>query len=320
MKRLIAPSRASAIGWWANNKNALSADCIFIKLPNGQSIFATSGQWPVTIPASMSPTGLAMTFQAVQKGVWTRGKIVSEAGFKCSANTMTLSCVPKPGALYPGLNVGLLNAALNHLFDGATVWVYTAWMPIGQWGNVQVVETKFQGQIVKAADIGRSSVQFECADPMFLLNMKVPSRLIQSNCPWVFADDPTGALGRCALDPANYTVAFTAAAGSTVAILQPVTAFTQPDGYFTQGVVTCVTGANAGLSQTVKAHTGGAISVTAPWLLPVAAGDTFTAIKGCDQTPTTCAGMTRTTGVAEPNNWQQRFGGTPYVPAPTTSL
>jgi hypothetical protein len=216
--------------------------------------------------------------------------------------------------MYPGLSIGILNAAFNHLFDGATVWVYAAYMPLGQYGGVQVFETKFQGTITTRPVLDMNLLQFDCADPFFLLNLKVPSRLLQSNCPWSFAD------GNCGLSAANFTVDFTAATGSTQYVLSPVAAFPQAAGYFAQGVVTCLTGANAGLSQTVKLNASGTLSMTVPWLLPVAAGDTFAVIKGCDKTLTTCAGTLRANGTAETNNFKTRFGGTPFTPAPSSAM
>ena len=314
MKRLLRPSPASARGWWGSNPNALKADCFTISLPNGQTIYATEAQWDITVPGTMAPGGAPVTFRAMQYGLWSRGKITSDAGFKCQANNMTLSVIPKIGSTYPGLNISMLNAAVNHLFDGAHVLVWTAYMPSGGFGNVQVLETKWQGWILRSPLIGRTVCQFDCGDPFFLLNQKVPSRLMQSNCYKSFAD------ANCGLDATKYTVNFTAAAGSNQYTLTPASAFSQAAGYFTQGIVTCLTGANAGLSQTVKAHAAGSLSVTAPWLLPVTAGDTFAVIKGCDQTPTTCAGMTQANGTLEPKDFRTRFGGTPYVPAPSTSI
>jgi hypothetical protein len=122
------------------------------------------------------------------------------------------------------------------------------------------------------------------------------------------------------LNPANYTVAVTAGSGSNAGTIYPATALTQPSGYFAQGVIKCLTGANAGLSQTVKAFTGGNLVMMAGWLLPVASGDTFSVIKGCDKTATTCAATTQANGTAEPQNYQLRFGGTPFVPAPSQAL
>jgi uncharacterized phage protein (TIGR02218 family) len=314
MKRQIYPNTAAAISWWAANPDAIKADCFTVALPTGQTLYATDGQWDLTIPAGLSPTGAGLTFYAYQYGAWSRGAITSEAGFRCQSNSMRLTLVPKLGATYPGLGVSLLSAVFNHLFDGAQVWAYTAWMPLGQYGHVQVVETKFQGRIAKTPQLDRLQVQFDVADPFFLLNQKVPSRLIQSNCFKSFADS------NCGLNPANYTVTFTAKAGSTQTQLTPVTALTQPDGYFTQGVVRCLTGQNAGLSQTVKFYVGGVIAVTVPWFLPVAPGDAFSVIKGCDQTPATCAGTKYANGTAEPGDWRMRFGGMPYVPPPASGL
>lgn len=314
MKRLIKPSTGAAQTWWNANRNAIKADCFVLSLPTGQTLYSTEGQWDLTVPSGMSPTGVAVTFKSIEYGVWSRDKITSESGFKCQANDMTLSVIPKVGSVYPGISISILNAAVNHLFDAAHVWVWTAYMPLGQYGTVEVLETKWQGWVLKSPKIGRVECTFECGDPMFLMNQKVPSRLIQSQCFKSFADS------NCGLTASEYTVDFTASSASTQYSLTPTSAFSQAAGYFTQGIVTCLTGANAGLSQTVKANAGGTLTMTMPWLLPVAPGDTFAAIKGCDQTPTTCAGMTQASGTPEPKNWQLRFGGTPFVPAPSAAI
>ena len=80
---------------------------------------------------------------------------------------MELTCVPQAGTAYPGMSVGILSAALNGLFDAATVTVYTAYMPLGSYGNVSAgIETKFSGTITKVSDINRTRVVFECAAPV----------------------------------------------------------------------------------------------------------------------------------------------------------
>jgi hypothetical protein len=312
MKRIM-PS--SLITFLQNTPNITRQDLFVITLPTGETMCATDGQWDITLLGSTPGwTGGQTTFFSKQFGVWTRGKITTEATVKCDSNTMDLFCVPQPNTVYPGLSVGILSAALNHLFDAATVWVYTVYMPIGNYGNVSAgVETKFQGSITKVPELSRNKVQFECADPFFLLNMKVPSRLIQTNCPWSFCDS------NCTLSAANYTVNFEAAGGSTQSILVPSSAFTQAAGYFAQGVVKCLSGQNAGLSQTVKASSG-TITMMVSWPMPVRAGDTFSAIKGCDKTLNTCAGTLRTNGTPESADFKVRFGGTPFVPAPTSSI
>lgn len=314
MKRLL-PS--TLLTWLQANPTPVKADCFVISLPTGQKLYVTDGQWDVTfLGASGTPgwTGPQTTFLANQFGRWKRGRITSEASTKCASNTMTISLVPQLTTNYPGLPIGILSGALNHLFDAATVQVYTAYFAIGGYGvTTHGIETKWYGQITKVPKLNRTLVEFECADPIYMLNMKVPARLLQSNCPWGFCDT------NCGLNALDYTVSVTASTANA-GTLTPVTAFTQPAGYFAQGVVKCISGKNAGLSQTVKFHSAGVLTMMVPWLLPVAIGDTFSVIKGCDKTPTTCAGTTHANGTPETNNFQTRFGGTPYAPVPSTSI
>jgi uncharacterized phage protein (TIGR02218 family) len=267
-----------------------------------------SGSYAVQVTVTPGATYKSSTY-----GSWSRGRIVSEAGTKLSANSMDLTCVPQPTTAYPGLNLGILNAALNHLFDGSDIRVYTAYMPIGSYGDVSAgIETKWRGFITRPTEIGRNKVVFECYDPFALLNLKVPARLFQATCPWSFADS------NCTLAASDYTVAFTAASGSNQRTLTPVSAFSQAGGYFAQGVVTCLTGGNAGLSQTVKIHAGGVLTVMVPWLLPVAPGDTFLVIKGCDKTLSMCKATKEASGAVVDNS--ANFGGTPFLPVPQTAI
>jgi uncharacterized phage protein (TIGR02218 family) len=305
MKRLVP---ASLIAFWQANPNCLRADLFTILLPNGQTITATSGQFDLTIPAGTPGwTGSTTAFSASAFGVWSRGAITSEATFDLTSNTMELTCVPQQSTAYPGLSIGLLGAALNSLFDAAEVTVQTAYMPMGNYGNVSAgIETKFVGQITSINDLVRNKIVFEAADYLYLLNLKIPTRLIQSNCPWAFAD------ANCQLTPATFTTDFTAAAGTTTFTMTPGTAFTQPAGYYTQGVVTCLTGANAGLSQAVKLHdSSGNLQTMYPWLLAPNVGDTFAVIAGCDKSAGTCT--------TKFNNLIH-MGGQPFCPVPQSSI
>jgi uncharacterized phage protein (TIGR02218 family) len=291
------------------NPNCLKADLFAVALPTGTMMYATEGEWDITVPSGTPGwTGLTKIFSSTTYGRWSRGAITSEAGFNLNANSMTLTCVPQQGTAFPGASVGLLSAAANGLFDASTVSVFTAYMPANGYGNVSAgVETKFFGFIEKVSKLNRTGVEFEVQDPLYLLNEKVPKRLIQSGCPWSFGDgncNPPGGI-------AAYTQAFTAKSGSTQWVLTPVTAFSQAAGYFTQGVVKCVTGANAGLSQTVKLHASGNLTVTSPWILPVAAGDTFSVVAGCDKSASTCA---------QKFTNQLHFGGAIDVPVPIQAI
>jgi uncharacterized phage protein (TIGR02218 family) len=312
MKRLM-PS--GLITWLSNNKNCLKADLFQINLSNGQTINATSGQWGITVPSgtpgwvngggSNLPT---TTFHATDYGVWSRGEITSEGSFGLNANTMDLSAKFQQGTSFPGTTGGMLYAAWNGLFDAATVRVWTAYMPANGYGNVSNgIETKGQYTIGPIKDYNRTSVTFECGDPLYLLNLKVPTRIMAPSCQWSVGD------GNCTLSLAGndinghaMTQAFTAASGTTQWTLEPATAFGQPTGYFTQGVVTCTSGTNGGLSQTVKLHdSSGHLEMMNPWLFTPNTGDTFSVIVGCDHTLPTC--------ISKFGN-SINYGGTDFVP------
>lgn len=306
MKRLM-PS--SLIAFLAANPNCIKSDLFVITLPNSQTIYTCEQQWDITIPSGTNGWTLGTkTFSATQYGRWNRGAITSEASFNLSSNSMTLTCVPQQATVYPGTTAGILGAANAGLFDAATVGVYTCYMPSGGYGNVSAgIETKFFGFIEKVSKLNRVSVEFEVQDALYLLNEKIPKRIIQSACPWSFGDSNCAVSGGVAA----YTQAFTAKSGSTQSLLTPVSAFVQAAGYFSQGVVKCVTGANAGWFQTVKTHAGGNLQTVLPFFFPVTAGDTFSVVAGCDKSTATCA--------SKFNN-MVHYGGMPNVPQPLEAL
>jgi uncharacterized phage protein (TIGR02218 family) len=276
----------------------------------GESLSSSSDG--VSIPTFYTITDLGVTieylptYKASQWGQWSRGAITSDASFDLHSNTMDLTCIPQAGTLFPGTEAGILSAALNGLFDACEVTVQTVYMPFGRWGYVaEGVETKFVGQITDIQTISRNLVKFQCADYLYLLNVKVPTRIIQANCPWGFAD------ANCGIDPASKTVNFTAASGTTAWTLVPATPFVAAAGYYTQGVVKCLTGANSGLSQAVKIHAAGNLQVTYPWIFVPSIGDTFSVIAGCDKSVTTCT---------QKFNNLIHFGGMPFCPPPVNAI
>jgi len=312
MKRLMP---TGLITFLQANPNCLKADLFVISLPNGQTLYATEGQFDITVPSGTPGwTAGTTTFLSSEFGKWNRGAITSEASFDLSTEGMSLTCVAQQNTQFPGLSMGILAAARNGLFDACQITVLTAYMPSGQYGNVSNgLETKFFGFIEKNPKINRLMVTFACQDCNYLLNQKVPSRIIQPGCQWGFCDK------NCALNPSDYTVTFTAGGGSTTSLLAPQTAFTQAAGYFTQGVVTCTSGANAGLLGTVKLHdASGNLELILPFLLPVSFGDGFSVIKGCDKTAAMC-GNTILPGGSSVNNLVH-FSGAIAVPPPSNAI
>jgi uncharacterized phage protein (TIGR02218 family) len=82
-------------------------------------------------------------------------------------------------------------------------------------------------------------------------------------------------------------------------------AMTQAAGYFSAGEIRWLTGANAGRKMEIKEFSNTQFTLALPMPNALAAGDTFTAIAGCDKTFSTC--------VAKFNN-AVNFRGEPFVP------
>jgi hypothetical protein len=72
-----------------------------------------------------------------------------------------------------------------------------------------------------------------------------------------------------------------------------------------------LTGANAGLTRTIRQMIGGATYQLKAWLYPVAIGDTFRFLPGCDHTAATCQGTFSNLA---------HYGGFPYIPPPETAV
>jgi uncharacterized phage protein (TIGR02218 family) len=105
-----------------------------------------------------------------------------------------------------------------------------------------------------------------------------------------FACDADVGDARCKVD-LNATAfkgagSVTAAANSRELSASGLGAFA--DGWFAGGRLVWTSGANAGLSQTVKSHIGAALTLWEAMPFAIAAGDGFTVTAGCDKRFATC--------------------------------
>lgn len=104
-----------------------------------------------------------------------------------------------------------------------------------------------------------------------------------------FADFPQPVPGNlCRLAPASYTV--TRAVTAVVSRSVFDTTLTAVDDYYAEGVLTWITGANAGVRAKVAAYTqtGGRVTLMLPLPADVAAGDQFSIIAGCRKRLSDC--------------------------------
>lgn len=137
------------------------------------------------------------------------------------------------------------------------------------------------------------------------LSIMVPGEVYQTSCRNTVYDSA------CTKLRTDYAVNGAASSSTDAQRIQFNHALSQASGYFALGTITMTSGANAGLQRSVKTHTTSTLTVLNPWSFPVAAGDTFTVVPGCDGSQTTC-----TTKFSNVIN----FRGHPYIPVPQTAI
>jgi uncharacterized phage protein (TIGR02218 family) len=114
---------------------------------------------------------------------------------------------------------------------------------------------------------------------------------------------------RCGVDIESYRVSgtVTSVTSGTDARMFVDTNRTEGTNYFAGGIVTWVTGNNAGRSMEIKSNDNvlAQVILVSPMYLPIQAGDTYTAIPGCMKSIDVCA--TKFNNVVN-------FRGEPFVP------
>jgi uncharacterized phage protein (TIGR02218 family) len=205
------------------------------------------------------------------------------------------------------------------LFDGATVELDRFFAPPQAAGSGALdtslgVLLWFYGRVAEC-DVGRSRIAIKVKSLLNLLAVQqMPRRLYQASCNHVFGDT------MCGYDRVSGKNAAGITTGIGAATIAALTDSTQaqiatdlapsPATAYDEGTITALSGANSGATRTVSALTGGFVRVLKPWLSPVAVGDIFQLLPGCDHTTGTC--QTVLQNIA-------RYGGFPYVPPPETA-
>jgi len=165
----------------------------------------------------------------------------------------------------------------NRGFDFAQFLIQRAFMntpgvPVG-------VVHYFEGQLSEPAP-SSTLIAMKASSDMILLNQMLPRNTITPSCSNVLFDT------LCGVTRSAFTHTGTAQAGSTKTGV--FSGLGQADGYFTQGTVLFTSGDNAGAKRTVKRHASGLIVPAYPFYYPVAVGDEFEAVAGCNRLRTTC--------------------------------
>lgn len=200
-----------------------------------------------------------------------------------------------------------LSAVRQGQFDGAEMTLYRAFMPT--YGDVAAgTVIMFVGRVVEI-DAGRSLATFSINSHLELLNQNMPRNLYQPGCVNTLYD--SGCTVNRNLFSATGTVG--AGPGPGAFTLGTLSTFL-PTGYFDHGSLVFTSGANSGLSRSVKSYYQGppsTIYFTSPFPNTPAVGDAFTMYAGCDKSEGTCGAKFKNL-----NN----FRGFPYIPDPSTAV
>src|SRR5215471_7798329 len=197
-----------------------------------------------------------------------------------------------------------LEAAWQGQFDGALLQLERAFMGAsgGGYGDTSAGTVILFSGRVSDIDCSRTGIDMKCRSHLELLNIQMPRRLWQSSCTHIFGGP------MCQFNRSSLAVTFSAGADSTQSVITNAPSSTTP---FAQGTITGVTGANAGVTRTVAGFVSGSSVIVKVPFFPIAAGDQFQLLPGCDRTIATCTNVF---------NNATHFGGFPYIPTPETAV
>ncbi|HEY1794923.1 MAG TPA: DUF2163 domain-containing protein [Stellaceae bacterium] len=303
-------SASGALGeYLAQNDNVVIADLYTFSLPSGRVLRYSGWTTALTIPGTAFPSG-SLNYDAM-------GYTDFALGPRFGRSMVTIKIGVEPAELDITVMAGADDMIGTFAFaeavrvgelDGATVELDRFFAPPqrdgGALSSTLGAIVWFCGQVAET-DAGRTSIAIKVKSLMNLLAaQQMPRRLYQAACTHVFGD------AMCRFDRASLSSTQAALAGSTQA--QVVTALTpSPATLYDQGTIVGVTGLNAGQKRTIVQLSGGIVSVLKAWLYPVAVGDTFELLPGCDHTTATCL---------HAFNNLIHYGGFPYIPPPELAV
>lgn len=213
----------------------------------------------------------------------------------------------------PGLKAGEPLAALNAWLrqtlttdDAAvtpTLSNLQAWINTPSPGPAPQFDESLAGFVGTVGDVQVAAGQVTLAveSPLAALKASIPRSAFLPSCANSLYD------GICGLDPAAFSEDLAVAAAASPRSIPIASA--KPAGYYDLGKVTFTSGANKGLTRTVKQWANGDLTLVYPLPAVPAVGDTLTVTAGCDKTRATC--QARFSNLAH-------FRGFPFVPDPNT--
>lgn len=271
------------------------ADVYTVTLASGQ-VFRWSG--------TDTPLTFGGNTYALGPGI-RRNRLTFVVGVEVS--TLALTLTDNAATLINGQ--GLLAYIRARGFYQATVLLQRVFWGVGATGPVGALHW-FEGRVADV-ELDRNEARLSVKSGIELLDALVPRDVYQPGCLNTLYDSACGA------DKAAKTVSGTATSATDAKRITFSHGLAQAAGYFDLGVATFTSGANNGISRTIKTHTSGVFTVLQPWPFAVAIGDTFSAYPGCNKSRTDANGCLKFYTAA---NVELRFRGHPFVPVPETVL
>lgn len=148
------------------------------------------------------------------------------------------------------------------------------------------VEDITQGRMMlKTGTIGEVTLE----NNMFKAEIRGLTQHLSQTIAQVYSPTCRAVLGdnKCKVDLATITVSATVTAITSSQIFTAST-LTQPAGWFTGGEVLCTAGDNEGLRMEIKEFAAASVVLALPLPYPIAIGDVFNVIAGCDKAFDTC--------------------------------
>jgi uncharacterized phage protein (TIGR02218 family) len=238
--------------------------------------------------------------------LWALGPGIKRSKVKwtigAEPDSLTVTLITDAARPVPIGGVPLLPFIGNSGFMNARLQLDRVFWGIGDAGPVGAIQL-FAGRVAEVPEVDRYWAQISVKSDTELLDVLVPREVFQGQCARTVYDS------ECTLNRAAFQVAGQATAASTLGRTRFQSNLAQAAGYFDLGTLTFTGGANGGIQRTVKSHPGGLVTLLSPLPAPVANGDTFTVVPGCDGLQATCS--------AKFNNLSH-FKGQPHIPQPET--
>jgi uncharacterized phage protein (TIGR02218 family) len=208
-------------------------------------------------------------------------------------------------ALNAGFNGGaqIKQQLHNGLFDGATMLLSRAYMT-APGSTAALGAIPLFGGVVAGIAITGAKVTLTCKGKNNLLDQYAPRNVYQIGCLHNFCD------ANCTLAAAGFTTGYAVGAGATASFIPWSGAAPGNCALYANGAIAFISGACSGQSRTIMNGNTEGLNLAYPLYEVPNAGDSFTAMQGCDKTYNTCLNTY--------NNLQHRRAFD-FVPPPDTT-